>query len=123
MGKVITLISCVIILGVLLIGCNRHAELNEHMYMLGPREQAVLDIPLDSGDVLEGYITIRFGDELLDFTILDQSGEVLITQSELKRRHDFYYAASLSSGYSLLLENQSSENVDKLIYISYKISQ
>jgi hypothetical protein len=75
---------------------------------------------MSKGDVLEGYLTVRGGNDDIQFYVKDSYGNVVLNVS-VRGRYDFQYSATSEGFHTLYFDNSFSLLTSKQVLIHYRV--
>ncbi len=81
-----------------------------------------LTMHFDRGERLEGYFTVRGGNDDVKFYIKNPYGAVILDAGTVTGRHDFAFTAEHEGVYTLYFDNTFSLITSKTIFLSYRVT-
>ena len=86
-----------------------------------PLEALTLSVNMREGTVLEGYLTVRGGNDDVRFYIEDSQGNRVLDINRVRDRYDFSYTATLAGFHTLYFDNSFSWFTSKLVLLHYRV--
>jgi hypothetical protein len=78
-------------------------------------------VNMNKGAILEGYITVRGGNDDLRFYIKDSYGSTVLDINRIKGRYDLYYSANNEGFVTIYFDNSFSVFTGKNVYFHYRV--
>lgn len=78
-------------------------------------------INMSKGEVFEGYLTVRGGNDDIRFYIKDSYGNKVLDINRVRGRYDFHYQATSEGFHTFYLDNSFSWVTSKEVYIHYRV--
>lgn len=75
---------------------------------------------LDKGSRIEGYFTVRGGNDDIRFSIKDPYGSVILNAGTITGRGDFAFTAESTGAYTMYFDNSYSIFTSKAVFLSYQ---
>lgn len=85
-------------------------------------QRLTLTMHFEKHERLEGYFTVRGGNDDVKFYIKNPYGAVILDAGMVTGRHDFAFTAEHEGVYTLYFDNTFSLITSKTIFLSYRIT-
>lgn len=93
----------------------------DNSFTVEAMHEVTLTPNMRNGAVLEGYFTIRGGNDDINFAIEDPQGNIVLSINKATGRYDFSYTAPSAGFYTMHFDNTFSLFTSKQIYIHYRV--
>ena len=121
--KVLSLGITLIIVGLLLpYALSELAGAMTRSFTVSPLSAITVSRHLNRGERVEGYFTVRGGNDDIKFYIKDPYGVIIYDVGKVKGRHDFVFTAETIGVYTLYFDNSFSLITSKHIYLTIKLT-
>jgi len=90
-------------------------------FTVKPFTATELTINISNGAVLEGYVTVRGGNDDIRFYIKDSYGNKVLDINRVQGRYDFFYRATSEGFHTIYLDNSFSIITSKQVYMHYRV--
>ncbi len=88
---------------------------------VAPLSSTNTTITMSKGDILEGYLTVRSGNDDIRFYIEDSYGNKVLDINRVRDRYDFSYKATSEGFHTIYFDNSFSVITSKQVYIHYRV--
>ena len=85
-----------------------------------PLQTLTLTFHFNKGEKIEGYFTVRQGNDDINFYVKDPYGTVILDAGRVKGRYDFVIPIEHSGVYTLYFDNTFSLFTSKTIFLTYQ---
>lgn len=83
---------------------------------LDPQRGVAISSHRDKGERVEGYFTVRWGNEEVEFSIKDPYGVIIYNAGTVKSRHDFAFTTEHDGIYTLAFYNR--QDTSKTVFLT-----
>jgi hypothetical protein len=90
-------------------------------FTVGPLSKYELTVNASQGAVIEGYLTVRGGNDDVRFYIEDSYGKKVLDKNRVNDRYDFSYAVESSGFHTLYFDNSFSLITSKEVFLHYRV--
>jgi len=90
-------------------------------FTVEPFSKMTITINMRAGAVLEGYLTVRGGNDDIRFYIEDSYGTMLLDKNRVQGRFDFSFTASTAGFHTMFFDNSFSWITSKQVFIHYRV--
>lgn len=90
-------------------------------FTVKPLHEYMITINMNSGTVLEGYLTIRGGNDDIRFYIKDSYGNKVLDKNRVNGRYDFSYTYQSSGYHTMYFDNSFSLITSKQVFLHYRV--
>ena len=101
-----------------IVGCK--VPYQDESCTVGSLSTSTMTLTMSKGDVLEGYLTVRGGNDDIGFYIKDSYGNKVMDIG-VNGRYDFSYTATSEGFHTLYFDNGFSLFTRKQIFIHYRV--
>jgi hypothetical protein len=81
----------------------------------------MITVNVQQGAVIEGYLTVRGGNDDVRFYIEDSYGRKVLDKNRVNSRYDFYYTVVSTGFHTLYFDNSFSWITSKDVYLHYSV--
>ncbi|GEM_PF-5655254 len=132
MGKKITMVYIFLVIStLLLVGCSQAGGLGsvgsvivpykDDSFTIKPLSKASGTVDMRNGAIFEGYLTIRGGNNDIEFYVQDSYGKKVLSAGRVTGRYDFNYKATSEGFHTFYFDNNFSVFTTKEVFIHYRI--
>ena len=133
--KIYRLIAPLILITLLVLGCSLsndggggYGPLGEAIvpyedtnFTVSSLNKYTITVNVQQGAVIEGYLTVRGGNDDVRFYIEDSYGKKVLDKNRVNSRYDFYYMVKSSGFHTLYFDNSFSWITSKQVYLHYRV--
>jgi len=125
---IVALVLPAIVIGT--IGCGGAGSLGlagkaipfkDESFTVSPLGAMTLTINMRKGAVLEGYVTVRRGNDDIRFYVKDSYGNIVLDIDRTRGRYDFNYTATNEGFHTVYLDNSFSLVTSKQVFLHYRV--
>ena len=112
-----------ILLPAILAGCNGmgYSPFLDKSFHVSLQSTSTLTVRAEVGDEIQGYLTIRGGENEIKFWVEDPNGVDIYNAGMVYDRHDFRVSSAGGGNYTLHFDNSFSHTAGKDVYIHYRV--
>ena len=117
-------VALLILLAAILAGCNGmwgYKPFEDRSFHVSPQSTSTLIVHAEVGDEIQGYFTIRGGENEIKFWVEDPNGADIYNAGMVYDRHDFRVSCAEEGNYTLYFDNSFSQTAGKDVYIHYRV--
>lgn len=96
------------------------APYQDESFTVGPLSTSTMTINMSKGDIFEGYLTVRGGNDDIGLYIKDSYGNRVL-QIGVRGRYDFSYKATSEGFHTIYFDNGFSLLTSKQVYMHYRV--
>ena len=90
-------------------------------FSVEPLNSMTISVDVKSGSVIEGYLTVRGGNDDIVFYIKDSQGNRVLNIDRVHGRYDFSYTTKSTGFYTLYFDNGFSWVTSKFVLLHYRV--
>ncbi len=90
-------------------------------FTVSPFQEYTITVNVKQGAMIEGYLTVRGGNDDIRFYIENSFGDKVLDKNRVNGRYDFMYAVQSSGFHTMYFDNSFSLFTSKQVYLNYRV--
>ena len=90
-------------------------------FTVDPSYKYTITVNVKKGAIIEGYLTVRGGNDDIRFYIEDSFGNKVLDKNRVNGRYDFMYTAQSDGFHTMFFDNSFSWFTSKQVFLHYRV--